>query len=756
MRFLLLFFGFSFSLTCIGQYTVSGSVRDAEGPLVGAAVFVKTLQQGTVTDAQGKFTLEIPNSNPQEVTAQYTGFEQQKMEVSASSNTVMFQLKPSAAIQEVVVTGTLREMTKMESPVPVELYRQSFVAKNPVPNLFESLDRVNGVRPQINCNVCNTGDIHINGLEGPYTMVLIDGMPIVSGLSTVYGLSGIPNGILEQMEIVKGPSSAIYGSEALGGVINVITKMPKPEFGGQVDLYGTSWLESNLDVSLNTPINENTSLLTGVNYFQYNNPVDNNNDNITDLTLQNRASVFNKLYIKRPDNKYFSLATRVFYEDRWGGEMQWEPKFAGGDSVYGESIQTERLEAIGKYDLPTLADVSFQFSYNFHRQNSFYGTTSYNATQQIGFGQLLWQESWTNTQLTSGAALRYNYYDDNTPATQNAENLALNAPDIRTVPGLFAQVQHQLGERTRILAGLRADYQTDHGIIYTPRFAVKYNTGDNSTLRLNGGTGFRIVNIFTEDHAALTGARTLVIADDIKPERSASINLNYEQQFYSLAGNRYGFDITSWYTHFSNQIIPDYDSNPNEIRYENLDNYSVSRGVSLNLNAKLISGFSAWIGASYFDVFVVENQNETTVKTQPILTENWTGTYTLSYQKPRGNWSVDYTGNVYGPMRLPLLGELDPRAEFSPWWSIQNLKFTYEIPKHRLSFYGGIKNLLNFTPAANSIARAGDPFDKEVQFDADGNALATSNNPFALTFDPSYVYAPFQGRRLFVGFTLDF
>ena len=105
----------------------------------------------------------------------------------------------------------MKEVSRLESPVPVEVYSPVFFKANPTPSIFESLQNVNGVRPQLNCNVCNTGDIHINGLEGPYTMILIDGMPIVSGLSTVYGLTGIPQALIERMEIVKGPASTLYG-----------------------------------------------------------------------------------------------------------------------------------------------------------------------------------------------------------------------------------------------------------------------------------------------------------------------------------------------------------------------------------------------------------------------------------------------------------------------------------------------------------------------------------------------------------------
>jgi outer membrane receptor for ferrienterochelin and colicins len=144
---------------------------------------------------------------------------------------------------------------------------------------------------------------------------------------------------------------------------------------------------------------------------------------------------------------------------------------------------------------------------------------------------------------------------------------------------------------------------------------------------------------------------------------------------------------------------------------------------------------------------------ENGTKEQQILTEKFTGTWGVSYLFPKANLSIDYTGNLYSPMRLPLLNELDPRAEFSPWWSLQNIQVTYKGFKS-WEIYGGVKNLLNWTPNKSTpfiIARSNDPFDKEVQFDAEGNAMATADNPYGLTFDPSYVYAPNQGIRGFIG-----
>lgn len=647
----------------------------------------------------------------------------------------------SVELEDVVISGTLKPVKRLESPVPVEIYSPAFLKKNPTSNVFEALQSVNGVRPQLNCNICNTGDIHINGLEGPYTMVTIDGMPIVSALSTVYGLSGIPNSLIDRIEVVKGPASSLYGSEAVGGLINIITKKPMNAPLFSADIFSTSWFENNIDLGFKSKIGEKISTLVGINYFKFNQLIDNNKDNFTDVTLQDRISIFNKWNFLRPNNKEFTIAGRLFYEDRWGGEMQWNKSYRGGSDVYGESIYTKRVELISKYQLPTTENMYLSFSVTAHDQNSVYGNTIYLANQKIGFGQYTWDKKLDNHNLLLGAAVRYQFYNDNTIATINAEKTKIYSG--------FLQDEIKLAQKHHLLVGTRYDYNNNHGAIFTPRIAYKWNPTERDVFRINAGTGFRIVNLFTEEHAALTGSRDVLITEDLKPETSYNINLNYLKKIRFENGSYLGFETSAWYTYFNNQIIPDYDTNPNQIIYSNLNGYAETLGISGNIDWITPYGLKTIFGFTIMESKNIQNE----IISQPILTEKYSLNWTITYDIPKLYLSIDYTGNLYGPMRLPLLSDLDPRPEYSPIWSIQNIQFTYKKLRN-FELYGGIKNLLNWTPNKGTpflMARSNDPFDSSVEYGQNGNVLVTPSNPYGLTFDPGYVYAPNQGIRGFFG-----
>jgi outer membrane receptor for ferrienterochelin and colicins len=246
-----------------------------------------------------------------------------------------------------------------------------------------------------------------------------------------------------------------------------------------------------------------------------------------------------------------------------------------------------------------------------------------------------------------------------------------------------------------------------------------------------------VVNLFTEDHAALTGARKVMITEQLKPEQSWNGTLNITR-FVNLKKGFITIDASAFYTYFSNRILADFDTDPDKIIYSNLNGYAVSRGLSMAADANFTVPLKVNAGVTFMQVYRVNQIPTGYVQTLQLYSPPFTANYQISYTIARYNLTIDYTGQVYSPMRLPVLAN-DYRSDYSPWYSLQNVQFTKAVKQH-FNVYLGVKNLLNFVPAS-PIMRPFDPFDKHV----------SENNPNQYTFDAAYAYAPLQGIRMFAG-----
>lgn len=483
------------------------------------------------------------------------------------------------------------------------------------------------------------------------------------------------------------------------------------------------------------------SWLIGANAYWYDTPSDINNDGFTDVTLQKRISGFNKINFIRKENREASIAARYVYEDRWGGQMNWDKNFRGGDSIYGESIFTNRAEVIAKYQWPVNDRIITQLSYNLHDQDSYYGTTPFMAFQSTAFAQTYWNKSVGRKKrhdMLIGLAYKNLWYDDSTPITEQNENTHTG--------GLFLQDEITLDSlsKHKLLLGFRGDYNNVYNFIPSPRIAYKWAPSYKFIFRLNAGTGFRIVNVFTEDHAALTGARKVEFVDKIKPEQSYNTTLNFIYKMKVSAASMIVWDASVFYYYFTNKIVANYDLNPDKVIYNNLTGYAYSQGASLNASLASPGNFKFNIGATYSDVQNINKDSSgKQVASWQLQSPRWSGNIIIGYNIPKHNVKLDITGNWYGPQRLPILPK-DYRPQYSPWFCLLNAQVSKTV-KDKFEVYVGAKNILNFIPQ-NPIMRPQDPFDK--------SANDASINPNGYTFDPSYNYAPIQGLRFYVGFRL--
>jgi outer membrane receptor for ferrienterochelin and colicins len=623
--------------------TINGTVDSDEGPVPFASVALRGTTLGTAANIAGQFSLSGLSPGDHVLVASAVGFKTTEFPISGlDGDTLSIRLHLAEAVIEsdgITVTGTLVETFVRDSPVKVNVVTSSYLEKVPTVNVMEVLENVNGLYQQIDCGVCGTNNIRINGMDGPYTAVLIDGMPIMSSLATVYGLNGISPALIQQVEVVKGPMSTLYGSEAMGGVVNIITKTPVTAPTVSINSFATSTGEYALDFGVVPTRGRLSSILSGT--LLYNNRfLDGNEDNFADLTLNRRASLFGKASLLNTDGlRLADVSGRYYFEDRIGGTSEFIDHFSdelrGSDRYYGETIRTNRIEVVGNYALDPAAGTRIDVAFNHHDQDSFYGSDSYQARQTTGFGQIV-KPIRLNSQnrISLGAAVRSQRYDDNTGATGVFDDDGAqveNTPDVRVIPGVLGQHEWIPSGVVRLLTGLRLDYQRDHGIIPSPRLSLKIAPGSNTTIRLNGGTGFRIVNLFTEDHAAYSGSRVTVLLEDLEPERSVNGTVSL-QHILPFGSNPLTVDLEGFYTFFSNKIEPDYEQ-PGLIVYRNLDGSATTRGASLTIAQNMTSlPLSYTVGATIMDVFVDEEGVRAPLEFAP----DFQGVANLTYRLPRG------------------------------------------------------------------------------------------------------------------------
>lgn len=717
--------------------TIIGTINGDEGVLELASVSLLKTNYGTNADSTGFFRLNVPAGKYQ-IRIGYVGFENYQEQVTLKEGetvSLKVSLTPLASrLKEVVVTGSLKEVRRSESITPVDVYTRKYFERNPVTNLFDGLYQINGLFADVDNGVANTTDVQVNGLEGNYTMYVIDGVPALGSLSGVYALNAFPMSIIDKIEIVKGSSSPLYGSEAIGGVINLKTKNPNtiPKFSANVML--TSMLEAYADFTVKYKTGKAASMLS-VSTESFNTRWDINNDNFLDIPLINRVSIYNKWSLPRADNKVTNFYIRYLYEDRFGGEKDLPSKWRGSKRNYSEAITTKQWQAGLQYYLPVKENIYFQLDYTEHRQNSWYGFNRYNAIQSGGFAQLTWNKKVDNiTEFVLGASYRLLYFEDNSPLSADSLN---GYKRLTHLPGFFFEDEMNIGKGHRVLLGARLDYSSRGNFIISPRFNYKWSSkNDNNTIRAGVGTGYRLPNVVNEGIGAMNGSRTVEVDGVLKPEQTITGNASYNR-VQKLKGGLLTLEASGFYTYFFNYIEPDYGDDETKIVYANSKGAQAA-GFSIYADFTFNYPLKVGLGFTYTNVFELEKKNGEIEKEIPEHQPPFVGNFYLSYNFPIPQLSLDWTGNFVAPMLLATV-ENDYRPEKSPPYSIQNIQLTKKF-RNGIEIYAGLKNIFNFIQK-DPILRSFDPY----------NTTYNPANPNDYRFDTTYGFTTTQGIKGFVG-----
>ena len=452
-------------------------------------------------------------------------------------------------IDEVVITATKTKENRKDAPVLVSVTTHRELANVKAHTLMEGLVFQPGLRTEVNCQNCGTSQVRINGLEGAYSQILIDSRPIFGSLNGVYGLDQIPANMIERIEVIRGGGSALFGSNAIAGTINVITKNPtknEAQAGIVSNLIGgkSGDVVSSFNGSL---VSEN--YMRGISFHamqRSRQSYDDNGDDFTEITRLRNLNAGAKLFNDFSDRHKLTAELNVSNENRRGGNKLDEPEHLAD---LAESIRTQMLggNASFEYFSPaynhkftayTSAERTRADNYygsfdgiDIAASSGNYGVTKENIWLLGGQHTAYVPTAKGNLQWTSGAEYQY---DKIAEKRQNPNVLAVNQK--ANTFGLFTQADWRISPKVKLLGGVRldnvnSDIMKKSVTALNPRASVLYNIDENFIARGSYSRGFRAPFFYSEDvHSELQGgqARRVKLADNLKKETSDSFTASFE------------------------------------------------------------------------------------------------------------------------------------------------------------------------------------------------------------------------------------
>ena len=720
---------FSFSQTLKGKVT-SGH----DTPLYNANVHWINTTDGVLTNELGEFAIPDSSIPDRRLVVSYVGYTSDTVLVG-DVRYVRIRLAEEKVLREVVIRGTREGIFIDEkNPIKTEVITQAELTKAACCDLTGCFDTQASVQPQTTNVLTNAKELRLLGLSGVYNQVLIDGFPLIQGLSYTYGISSIPGTLVDKINVSKGANSVLQGYESISGQINVETKEADNSDKLLLNGYVNNFLEKHINA--NYAVKKNSwSNLTALHTVQPASKFDRDDDTFLDLPLLTRYMLENKFKYGNDEAWGWSgrVAIRYLDEQRVGGQTFYNADTdKGTTNAYGQVVQLRQPEIWAKtsYRVNDRSRYVLFSSFLHQAQNSWFGTTRYRATQGSFYANAQVESAYgTANNLKAGISYRHFLLNENIDFTVNdlGRSYEGNYDKLEKIPGVFAENSLNLfSNKLMWLAGIRADYHSQFGWQITPRSLLKYQFNKNTNIRASVGTGWRTVNLFSENINLLISSRDVDIQEKLNPEKALNLGLNFSQQF--TWGRHFGFLTFDFYhTTFQNQIFPDYDTDATRAIVKNFTGQSVSKGFQVETYLHLFNQVELKLAYNYLDVFRTINKAKTLLPFNPkdrILV-------TMSYKPESQKWHADLNLHYYGTQKLPDTAGNPAefqRPEYSRSYSIVNFQLTKSWTKWEL--YAGIENMFDFRQKKPIIGW---------------------QNPFGQYFDTSGVWGPTRGREIYSG-----
>ncbi|MGV8138968.1 MAG: TonB-dependent receptor domain-containing protein [Mangrovibacterium sp.] len=690
-----------------------------------AAITVKGTRMGTVADGSGHYKLANLPVGKCILVAHSIGYKSQEKEVimeRGQAITLFFELEEDILnLEQVVVTGTRTQHYIKDVPVRTEVITAKSIENKNAGNLYEALEATPGVRVEQQCQYCNFAMVRMQGLGAEHTQVLINGQPMYSGLAGVYGLQQLSTVDIGRIEIVKGAGSALYGSSAVAGAINIVTKEPSLNPTTDVDIQfgehhtnryaiSSSMRNGKGNIGLNIyaqRLSDDAIDETGEGNSK--NEVE-NKDGISDRVESKLTNAGFDLHLDHPffRNDKLTIRGKSVFENRAGGTMT-DDYYMNPLTDGTENITTDRYETELQYNkkIKTKAELNFSLAYVSHKRkatnDSFLGDymdthddevpdlrimRPYLADEDTWTSTLSFGSQWGSHNLLVGLQCYFDKLEESGMYVVVDDESAYYGQPYKSVAdksarefGAFIQDEWALTNKLMFVPGIRVDYhhseeeyKTDQQVFASanfpktdfdetsinPRVALKYELSPRVTLRATAGTGFRAPYGFSEDLHLCSGSPRVWKSSDLDPEKSVSYNLSAD--YY---GNRIRLSANLFRTDLKDKIgFTDADEQVAALGYDyqwkNIDDAFV-QGIELSFMANLAKSLDLGID------FTI-NQGE-----YDHARKDWVGTayerdskYIPRFPSTTGNLKLEYTpgtwifsllGNYQGKMYIDYYNE---------------------------------------------------------------------------------------------------
>lgn len=724
-------------------------VKGTEESIPFATVMILGTNRGAVSNEEGQFEFRKLAAGKYTLRVQVMGYKTQEKTITVSAeatSVVHFQMEEvSFTTDEVVVSANRNEVSRKAAPVVVNVMSAKLFETVNSTDLAKSLNFQSGLRVENNCQNCGFPQVRINGLEGPYSQILINSRPIISALSGVYGLEQIPVNMIERVEVVRGGGSALFGANAVGGTINIITKDPiNNSFqvaSTMSNMNGKSW-EQYMGGNVSLVAKDNSYGIALYETYRNRNPYDADGDGFSELGKLNMNTFGMRAYY-RPN--YFSRINVEYHttnEFRRGGN-----KFNLQPHEADITEQTKHIINSGgvSYDRywGEKHKISVYGSIQHTDRNSYYGAqkdmNAYGKTNDLTWvvgGMYVGNMDrcfFAPATFTGGVEYQSNsLHDVMTGYHRDMQQ------DVR-IAGGFVQNEWRLNRWT-MLVGARLDKHNliDHPI-FSPRVNFLYKPNDNLQARLTYSTGFRAPQAYDEDlHVTAVGGEGVQIrlADGLREERSNSFSGSVDWSF-PMGHWQSNILLEGFYTDLHHVfVLEDIGEDQNGDKIKERRNGSGAKVYGVNLDAKVAHGREAQLQLGFTvqrsrynraEVWTSEGEEEQTTKRMP-RTPDYYGYFTFT-SAPLKNFDFSLSGTYTGKMIVPhMAGYIEKsRMEHTPQFMDLNLKlnYTFVLKDHiKMQVNGGVQNIFN-----------------SFQKDLDKGEFR----------DAGYFYGPTQPRTYFVG-----